>query len=212
MSSLLWKIDSTHFANCNCDYGCPCQFNALPTHGDCHAVSASRIHKGHYGDVVLDGLIVVATYSWPGPVHEGNGQMQLIIEERATTAQREALCEIMQGRGMEEGAMLILQIYRAMCSTYHDPLFTTIDLTLDYEARTGSLKIDNIIETRVTPITNAVTGEETRAQIVLPGGIEFDVAEVASGTTKGTGAVPLDFENSHAHFVEGSFGSAGVIR
>jgi hypothetical protein len=23
---------------CNCDWGCPCQFNAKPTHGNCEGV------------------------------------------------------------------------------------------------------------------------------------------------------------------------------
>ena len=30
-----WEIKAREFGNCNCDYGCPCQFNALPTHGHC---------------------------------------------------------------------------------------------------------------------------------------------------------------------------------
>lgn len=212
MSSLLWEIQSTHFGNCNCDYGCPCQFNALPTQGDCRAVSAFQIHSGYHGYVNLSGLIVVATYGWPGPVHEGNGQMQLIIDERADPAQRDALCKIMQGEDMEDGAMLILQIYRAMCTEFHAPLFRAIDFTIDYKARTASLKIEGLIETQVSPIKNTATGDETHAQIVLPQGIEFTVAEVASGTTRGVGAVPLDFKNSHAHLVECSYSSAGIVR
>ncbi|MBL4801798.1 MAG: DUF1326 domain-containing protein [Emcibacter sp.] len=212
MSSLLWKIRSTHFGNCNCDYGCPCQFNALPTHGDCRAVSAFQIHQGYHGYVSLDGLVVVATYGWPGPVHEGDGQMQLIIDERADPAQRDALCSIMQGEGMEEGAMLILQIYRAMCTEFHPPLFRPIDLNIDYDARTASLKVEGVVETHVSPIKNATTGEEINAQIMLPDGLEFTVAEVAKGTTKGTGAVPLNFENSHAHLVRCDYSSAGIVR
>ena len=33
MSKPEWSFKGLHFANCNCDYGCPCQFNALPTDG-----------------------------------------------------------------------------------------------------------------------------------------------------------------------------------
>ncbi len=32
-----WAIKGREFANCNCSYGCPCQFNALPTDGTCKA-------------------------------------------------------------------------------------------------------------------------------------------------------------------------------
>ncbi len=37
MSTTEWSIKGPHFVNCNCDYGCPCQFNALPTYRTCLA-------------------------------------------------------------------------------------------------------------------------------------------------------------------------------
>jgi hypothetical protein len=33
--SVEWDVQATEFADGNCDYGCACQFNAAPTHGDC---------------------------------------------------------------------------------------------------------------------------------------------------------------------------------
>src|SRR4051795_12648399 len=65
MSDIAWSIRGNHFVNCNCDYGCPCQFNALPTDGTCRAVLAWHIEEGHFGDVRLDGLMAVNTYGWP---------------------------------------------------------------------------------------------------------------------------------------------------
>ena len=38
MTTIKWSIEGPHFANCNCDYGCPCQFTALPTDGTCKTV------------------------------------------------------------------------------------------------------------------------------------------------------------------------------
>jgi hypothetical protein len=43
------------------------------------------------GDIPLSGLRAAAVYKWPGPIHEGNGEMQLVIDERATPAQRDGL-------------------------------------------------------------------------------------------------------------------------
>ncbi|PPR28097.1 MAG: hypothetical protein CFH38_00171, partial [Alphaproteobacteria bacterium MarineAlpha10_Bin1] len=48
-----WRIKAREFANCNCAYGCPCQFNALPTHGTCEAAIGFQIDEGHFGDVKL---------------------------------------------------------------------------------------------------------------------------------------------------------------
>ncbi len=209
MTTIEWSVEGPHFANCNCDYGCPCQFTALPTDGTCKAVWGLRIDKGHFGDVRLDGLLAVGTYAWPGAIHEGNGAMQLIIDERADEAQRQAINAIMQGEGSEPGASM-LKIYRDMCATVHEPLFKAIELEIDVNGRTARLHVSDLVETLVEPLKNPVTGAEHRARIDLPNGKEFFIAEVASGTTKATGAVPLEFANSHAHFADTTITSSGL--
>ncbi len=92
-----WEIEAREFANCNCDFGCPCQFNALPTHGDCAAFVGLEIDNGHFGDVRLDGLRAVGIMKWPGPIHFGKGEAFLIVDERANEAQRNAILTIMTG-------------------------------------------------------------------------------------------------------------------
>ena len=205
-----WSIKGPHFVNCNCDYGCPCQFNALPTDGTCRAIAAWRIDEGHFGDVKLDGLYAINTYGWPGAVHQGNGEMQSVIDERADEAQRQALIAILQGEGAEPGTTM-LQIYRAMCPKLHEPLFKPIELEIDMDGRTATLSVPGVLETAVEPVRNPVTGAEHRAQIGLPFGKEFHQAEVASGTTKGSGAVALGFEKAHAHIAENQITSKGVV-
>ena len=209
MAGTDWRIEGPHFINCNCSYGCPCQFVALPTDGTCKAIVGFRIEKGNYGDVSLDGLMAVNTYAWPGAIHHGNGAMQSIIDERANDAQRKALIAILQGEGAAPGTVM-LQIYRAMCTTAHDPLFKPITMTIDMDGRTAHLTIPGVAETTVEPLKNPVTGAAHRARIDLPMGKEFYLAEVASGTTKATGAVPLAFAKSHAHFAKNALTSSGL--
>jgi hypothetical protein len=74
-------IKGREFAHCNCAYGCPCQFNALPTYWHCHALVAMEIDEGFYGRTRLDGLRVVVAMRWPGAIHEGNGEIAPIIDE-----------------------------------------------------------------------------------------------------------------------------------
>ena len=64
-----WEIQGTELINCNCSYGCPCQFNALPSKGFCEAMGAISITRGHYGDVPLDGVKIAVVFQWPGPIH-----------------------------------------------------------------------------------------------------------------------------------------------
>ena len=101
-----WEIRGEELANCNCNFGCPCQFGVLPTDGTCEAAVVYKIHKGHYGDVSLDGLTAAGVYKWPGAIHEGNGHMQLIIDSSATADQRKALEAIMTGADTEEMATM----------------------------------------------------------------------------------------------------------
>jgi len=101
MAYVDWYIEGRQFGNCNCDYGCPCQFEALPTKGNCEGFEVLEIDKGHFGDVRLDGLRYAMLYAWPGPIFEGKGALQAIIDERADPAQREALETVLHGRETE---------------------------------------------------------------------------------------------------------------
>jgi hypothetical protein len=98
MADTKWTIKGREFVNCNCSYGCPCQFNGLPTHGHCQAVGGFEIEQGHHGSTKLDGLKFVGMFRWPGAIHEGKGEAAVVIDERASEPQRAALLRISPGR------------------------------------------------------------------------------------------------------------------
>ena len=185
-------------ATCNCAWGCPCQFNALPTHGRCEALVAVRIREGHYGPTSLNGLTFAAAYWWPGAVHEGNGVVQLAIDERATAEQRQALLNISSGK---EGCTFF-EIFAAVVSTVLDPVFVPIELESDRETRVARLKVPGLGEFRAEPIRNPVTGEEHRAQIRLPNGFEYKEAEVGNCVENyaKVGDKVISNRNSYAQF------------
>jgi len=205
-----WNVNGKEFGNCNCAYGCPCQFNALPTHGSCEAAVGYQIDTGHFGDVKLDGLRAVSLYKWPGPVHLGNGSMQLIIDERADARQRDALVKIMSGQETNEMATM-WWVFSAMCPTKLEPLFMPIKLQIDVEARKGQLVVSGVVEASGEPIRNPVTGAEHRARIDLPHGFEYRLAEIGSGRTKATGKIELDLKDTYAQFAEIHLSDKGVV-
>jgi hypothetical protein len=45
-----WMIRGTEFENCNCAWGCPCQFGAKSTQGHCEAFMAGHIEEGSFND------------------------------------------------------------------------------------------------------------------------------------------------------------------
>lgn len=84
----------------------PCQFDGLPTNGDCEAMGAISIDSGHYSGVVLGGVAIAVVFQWPGPIHEGKGKCQPIVDERASPAQREAVLKIMTGQDTDPFATM----------------------------------------------------------------------------------------------------------
>lgn len=194
-----WKIRGEEVISCNCAWGCPCQFNANPTHGNCEAFGVWEIREGHYGDVWLDGVRFAEIYWWPGPVHEGNGIRQMIIDEKATAEQRQALRALDSGK--QGGAYF--EIFSAVTPHVREPIIAPITLEADRERRQATVRIPNVAEIQAEPIKNPVTGEEHRARIDLPNGFEYKLAEMGnSALWRVHSGEQLNFEhrNTYAHF------------
>lgn len=211
MTETKWTIHGREFSNCNCAYGCPCQFNALPTHGDCQAVVGIQIDRGHHGSTKLDGLRLAGVFRWPGAIHEGKGEAYAVVDRRATPAQRDALLRILTGQDTKPGATMF-NVFASTLDTLHEPIFADIDFEVDIGKRRARLKVDGLIEQRGEPIVNAVTGAEFRGRIELPNGFEFLVAEMARGWSKTKGPIELDLADSHGHFAELHLCQDGIVR
>ena len=205
-----WEIQADEFVNCNCAYGCPCQFNALPTHGFCEAVAGFAIKKGHFGKTRLDGLSAVAMLKWPGPIHEGKGQALAIVDVRADEAQRAALLTILSGKETKPFATM-WNVFAAMTETMHVPLFKPIDIAIDVEARRGHIRIEGLADVKGEPIRNPATGHDHRARIDLVGGFEYEIAEIGSSTAKTSGPIALDFDKTYAQFAHIHLNNDGII-
>ena len=209
---MTWEIHAVVVANCNCAYGCPCQFDALPTYGTCEAADGIQIKKGFYGSISLDGLNASMLAKWPGPIHEGNGERLVIIDEKASTEQRNALeKEIISGEDTEELAT-IFWVINAMTTIHHKTLYLPVNIN-NMNDRRGRVEVDGVFELNVEPIKNPVTGKEHRARIEIPEGFEFTIAEMASGSVKTESVIELpNNKGTHAHIAELHLNNSGIIR
>ncbi len=77
------ELKGTVLTACNCDYGCPCNFNAPPTQGKCEGHWTWHVEQGKVDDVALDGLTFSLCVDWPGAIHEGGGKGVALVDERA---------------------------------------------------------------------------------------------------------------------------------
>lgn len=205
-----WTLRGREYVSCNCAYGCPCQFNSMPTHGNCHAVAMINVEEGHHGQTRLDGLKFGMIARWPGAIHQGRGEVVPIIDAKASADQRNALLRIMSGLDTEPGATLF-QVFSTTFDKFHDPVFSEIDFDVDVDGRTARLRVPGWIEASGEPIRNPVTGEKHRARINLPNGFEYDVCEVGSGTARTKGPITLAIDASHAQFARLHMTESGVV-
>lgn len=206
-----WKIEGRELINCNCSYGCPCQFSAPPTHGFCEANGAVIIDKGHYGSVRLDGLKVAMAFHWPGPIHEGHGQAQVFVDAAATPEQRQGLLKIVSGQDTDPFAT-VFAVFATTLEKVFDPIFAPIEFEVDVEARRGRVRIKDALDIEGQPIRNPVTGVEQRARIDLPHGFEYEIAEIGSGTSRSRVGVAVALKDSYAQFAHLHLNNHGVVR
>ena len=206
-----WMLRGVEYSNCNCSYGCGCQFNAPSTHGFCEALGTGHIEEGYFNDIRLDGLNYVMLLQWPGEVAEGNGKQQIMIDERANADQREALRKILHGESTAPGSTHFF-VFNSTMSNVLETLFVPIDLSIDVEARQATVHVPDLVESTGTPITDPFTGGDFRARINLPGGFEYTVAEIGNGSTKAQAGITLNLSDSYGQFNILHMNQDGVIR
>ncbi len=195
MAPVSWRMKGKYLKNCNCDYGCPCDFWSKPTHTKCEGMMAMLVEEGHFGETPLKDVKFAATYHWPGPLHEGNGTLQPVLDERTTPAQREAILTIMSGQAGGPWFELLASIV----TTVLDPVFAPIEIEHDLGARRARVVIPGVLETITEPIQNEATGQAHRIQVHLPNGMEYRNAEVGRAlVNKATGSMKYDWPDSHS--------------
>lgn len=208
-----WYIEGEVYGNCNCAYGCPCQFEANPTDGNCRGFEVLRIDKGHFDGLDLSGLKIAMFYAWPGLISEGKGELQAVIDENASEEQRIALETVLHGKETVEAATH-WWVFHAMSDTIHPTIFKLIEFEVDRDEVTARVSIPGVVESTGGPIRPAHTEDSVhRVQIVIPGGIEFEIAEMGSASTK-TGsdsAVHLDLTHSYGQWNALKHSGTGVV-
>ena len=163
-----WNYKADWIASCNCDWGCPCNFNQKPTEGFCTGVYAGRIKSGKCGETELDGVSFVWATRWPGAIHEGGGTNKIWIDEKASRDQRKALDQILRGKleGKPWG------IFSHTIDKWLETAYLPVQVTMD--GSKSSYRAGTEAHAILTPMINPITGDEAAAKIVLPDGLVCD--------------------------------------
>ncbi|MBI3601971.1 MAG: DUF1326 domain-containing protein [Candidatus Omnitrophica bacterium] len=169
-----WSIEADFLQGCNCNYGCPCEFEAPPTLGYCEGLGVWKIRKGRYGQMSLNGLGFAFCAKWPAAIHQGNGTAALFFDERATTPQREALWQIASG----QAGGLPFEIIATTFSKVFDPVY--VPFKFHNKGRNSSARVGDALAVALEPIKNPVTGDAESIKIKHGTGFIFKEAECVS--------------------------------
>jgi hypothetical protein len=188
-----WKLKGTVLVGCNCDYGCPCNFNAPPSTGECEGGWVWRVDEGTFDGVDLSGLALAVFADWPGAIHQGNGKAIAVYDERADERQAGALEALL--RGGEGGPWgIFINTYELL-----DVKRAPVDVEVNGER--SRYKIGEIAELQMEPIRNPVTGDETRSGVTLPKGLVFNEGWCAASATFWVkGSVSYDHSGKQAEY------------
>ena len=163
VSGIQWRIQGDLVSACNCDWGCPCNFDARPTYGWCGGAYVWHIREGLFGDIRLNGLYLGLASESPGPIHEGHMTAQVIIDSSADERQREALLKLAMG---ENGGPF--DIFAAVTENFLDPIYAPFEATM--EGLATRITVPGVMEMALTTMRHPVTGDPKETQLVKPTG------------------------------------------
>ena len=200
MPSEGWAVSGTLMIACNCDYGCPCNVNGLPTTGKCEGGWTWSIDTGHYEATSLDGLNISLFANWPAAIHEGGGKAVSFLDDSGDEEQQEALRALV--RGDAGGPWAIFG------GTYEleGPHAVSYDVKVADEL--SSYRVGDAAELQMRAITNPVTGDAVHPRLLLPEGLLVnDLGLYASETFAVRQGVEYDHSGRYAAM--GAFAYAG---
>jgi hypothetical protein len=137
-----WSLNGTYFEACNCEAACPCVFTSPPTEGECTALVAWHIDKGHYGDTALDGLNIALAVHAPGTMVATKWKVAAYFDDKASAEQSDALHAIFGGKAGGHPAELASFIGEMVGAS-------SVPMAYEADGRRSSLSISGIADTAI---------------------------------------------------------------
>jgi hypothetical protein len=196
--SVEWAIKGELILNCNCTVFCPCVVSLgkhPPTEGHCQTWGGVRIDTGHYGGVDLSGLNIGLLIEIPGMMGRGNWKVALFIDERASDAAYNALCDIFSGKAKGTTGLFSVLVGEII-GVERQPV------SYETDGKTRHIKVGRKVEGVVFP----VGGKDADQDIVIKNtqywmGPDITVATASKGKVRAYGRV-WDFDGRSAEICQ----------
>ena len=151
---MAYEIEGKLLEVCSCNVLCPCWVGEDPDGGTCDSAMAWNVESGTIEGVDVSGLTLALSVHIPGNVlTPGSWKAAVIVDERATEAQEQALLKVFTGQlggPIADLAALIGEVV----SVERAPITFTV------EDGKGRLKVGSIADADLIPYMGA-TGKPT---------------------------------------------------
>jgi len=171
-----WHVTGDWFDVCSCSVPCPCEFAQPPTNNHCEGVLVWHIREGHYGDVQLDGLNVLALGAFDDNIWAGaKAAMAIFLDERADERQRQALQSIFGGQvgGWPAGFAELIGDLRGV-------EFAPIRVEVSDDLAYWRAEIPGKVTATAEALSGPTTPPGQRVQLMNPPGSEVGPGQVAT--------------------------------
>ena len=188
---MAWKLDGTYFENCNCDWVCPCIVSSLTepaTQDRCRVILIYHVASGRIDGSDVSGLAVAVVADSPRMMTDGNWNLGLIVDAKASQEQADLLAAVFSGQ--QGGPMAGLAPLVGKVLGVERAPFDYSDDGLRHQARIGD-GIDIEVEDFVPP--SRAGSEPTRLTGVFhPSGSTLTIAKPVSSRIRAFG---MEFHN-----------------
>jgi hypothetical protein len=97
MTEATYSLKGTLLEVCSCGVLCPCWIGEDPDGGECFSVVGYHFDTGQIRGVDVSGLSMLTVNHIPGNVLAGNWEVVVLVDDRATDDQREAILAAFTG-------------------------------------------------------------------------------------------------------------------
>lgn len=185
-----YRVKLHHMECCNCKHGCNCQFAGWPNEGKCEFIVGFEVIEGSFGDTDLGGVRFVLGCAYPGAIHEGGGRVVVFFDESTRPEQQDAVATILSGKmgGMPWEALA------GTVASLEGPFRARLEMKVD--GRRSSFRVPDVLEVRLTPLKDVVSGADKEVHIVYPqGGFFWDDGDICTTDTMRIDHPAMKFEH-----------------
>ena len=148
-----YLLEGTLIEACSCNVLCPCWVGEDPDLGECFSFVAYHIDSGRVGGLDVSGHSMVMVTYIPGNVLAGNWEEVVLVDDRASPSQRDALVKVFTGQlggPMADFAQLIGTVKAV----------ESVPISHQVRGGVGTLSIPGILEAEMEPYRSP-TGDVT---------------------------------------------------